>query len=103
MLLVDFQCPHVRSIVDRRILKAAELLTRWRHKIQELHIDLNVMAWDLFLIADRRNRALALPIRKAIELVSFENLVNSSWGNSDAMLAFQIPTDAHRAKMIALP
>src|SRR5215470_1049531 len=48
---VDLEGPHPGGVVDRRVLVAADALAALALQRQELHVDLDVMAGDLLLMA----------------------------------------------------
>ena len=70
--LVDFQSPYAGSVINGRILKAANLLASITYECQELDIHLDVMARNLFVVPFGVDLAHAGTAGKLVETVAFE-------------------------------
>ena len=67
MFFLDFQCPDACGVINGCVLKAAYLFAFFPYECQELNIHLNMMPWNLLLIALGMNFAHSSATRKAIE------------------------------------
>lgn len=63
--LVDAQGADPRRVVDRRELVALQAAPVLAPELQELHVELDVVAGDLLLVAEAGDRALAAVARQA--------------------------------------
>ena len=70
--LVDFQSADPGCVVNGGILEATHLLLFRIFEVEELHINLDVMAGYLFLVALRQHGPLPGVARQAIEAVAQE-------------------------------
>lgn len=67
VLFVDLQRPDARSVVDGRVLETAHFLALFADESQKLNIHLDVMTWNLLLIALGVDLAHACAARKTAQ------------------------------------
>lgn len=100
MLLVDLEGPNSGRIVDRCVLKTTNLFALFSLKGQKLKVHLNVMPWHLLLIAFGVQLAHSCASEQPIKTIAFEDAVDPSIRNFDAMVARQIPNYPDRSQVI---
>ncbi len=94
MPLVDLQGPHSCGVIDGGVLIAFDLAAIFLSKAQELHIDLYLVAWDLFGVAARMDGSPADISWQAADSVAFESAVNARTGGLEAVIALKVPGDS---------
>ena len=70
MLLVDFQGTNPCGVIDGSILETTNHFALFSNECQELDVHLDVMPWNLLIVALRMNFAHAGPARKAIQPIA---------------------------------
>ena len=73
VLFIDFQSTHTCSIIDRGVLEAAYLLSLFAFESQELDVHLDVVTWNLFLIALCVYLSSASATRKSVQAMAALN------------------------------
>lgn len=87
VLLVDAQRADPGGIVDCSVLEAPHLVAFRILQMQELDVDLHVVAGDLLLVAHARHRALVAARRQAVDAVPDEHVVDPVGGDREAVVA----------------
>ena len=100
VFVVDLKCPDTGRIIDCGVLEAAHLLAAFPFKGQELDVYLDVVSWNLLLIALGVQFPHARASGQSIEAVASENAIYASIGNFDPMIARQIPNDPDGPQVI---
>ena len=98
--LVDAQRTDPGRVVDRRELVTLAQAPVVAPELQELQFDLDVVAGDLLLVAQAHDRARAAVGRQAGEADALEHAVDPVARDRDAVVALQVPGDAHRAEVV---
>jgi len=62
-----------------------------------------VVAGDLLLVAEADDRALAAVAGQARDAVAHEGAVDAAGGHAQAVVALQVPGDAHRPEVVGAP
>lgn len=70
VLFIDFQSTHSCSIINCGILEAAHLFSLFTFESQELDFHLDVVPWNLFLIALCVHLKSASATRKSVETMA---------------------------------
>ena len=70
VLFIDFQSTHTCSIIDCGVLEAADLLALFAFESQELDVHLDVVPWNLFLIALCVYLSSASATRKSVQAMA---------------------------------
>ena len=78
MPLINFEGANSGCIIDSGVLETANLLAAFSFEGQKLNVNLNVMSWNLFLIALSEQFTHPRASGKPVEAVTFENAVNPS-------------------------
>ena len=89
VFFVNLKRPNSRSIIDCGILETPYLLTAFSFERQKLNINLNMVVWNLFLIAFGVKLAHPCPPGKSVEAVAFENPVDPGVRDFDIVIAGQ--------------
>src|SRR6516225_4150879 len=97
---VDLESPHPGGIIDRRVLVTPNPLAVFALQRQELHVDLHVMAGDLFLVPMRVHGAPPDAIREPIHAMALEGAVHRGVADPDVMVALQVPDNPDRPEVI---
>src|SRR5262245_47839344 len=100
---IDLEGPHPGRIVDRRVLVAPDPLALRALQGQELHVDLDVMARDLLLVAVSVHRAPPDPGGEPVQPMALEGPVHRGVADPDAVIALQVPGDADGPEVIRPP
>lgn len=103
MALIDFEGSNASSIINGGILVACDRHVVFAFECQKLHIKLNLMTRNLFLVPYGVNFAKASTVRRTTYPIAFEDAVDSSARDLDVMVAGQIPDNANWPQMVALP
>ncbi len=104
MFWIDFQGPDAGCIIDCSVLVTLQLMASFIDKCQKLDINLYVMTRNLFLVAlVGGDRALATILWQPIQAMTFEHIVNTLTRYFDLVIAFQIPGNSIRAKVVGAP
>ena len=69
---------------------------------QELHIDMGLVAGNLFLVSDGVNFAQPRSAWQLAYSIAFEDTINTCARYLDVMIAGEIPDDANRPEMLSL-
>src|SRR6516165_4209035 len=83
---VDLKGPHPGGIIDRRVLVAPNPLAVLASEGQELHVDLHVMAGDLFLIPMRVHGAPPDAIREPVHAMALQGAVHRGVADPDVVV-----------------
>src|SRR6516162_5570417 len=100
---VDLESPHPGGIIDRRVLVAANPLAVFAPQRQELHVDLHVMAGDLFLVPMRVHGAPPDAIREPVHPMALQGAVYRGVPDPDVVVALQVPDNPDRPEVIGPP
>ena len=100
MFLVDLEGAHSGCIVDRCVLKSADLLAAFSFEGQKFNVHLDVMSRHLLLIAFGVQFAHACASGQSVEAVTLQDAVDPSIGDFDAVITRQIPNDPDRPQVI---
>src|SRR5262249_41635074 len=99
--LVNLQRADARGIIDGGVLEAAHLLFVLVVEVEELDIDLDVVARHLFLIPLREDGTLPGIAWQAVEAVAQQHGADAAGRDRDVVVALQVPSDAQRPEMIS--
>ena len=100
---VDLEGPHPGGIIDRRVLVAPNPLAVFALERQELHVDLHVMAGDLFLVPMRVHGAPPDAIREPVHPMALEGAVHRGVTDPDVVVPLQVPDNPDRPEVIGPP
>src|SRR5262249_13859875 len=100
---VDLEGPHPGGIIDRRVLVAPNPLAVFAAERQELHVDLHVMAGDLFLVPMRVHGAPPDAIREPVHAMALEGAVHRGVADPDVVVPLQVPDNPDRPEAIGPP
>ena len=100
--LIDFEGPDTRCIINSCVLITFDRFVIFVFECQELHIDLDLMAGNLFLIPDGVNFAQPRAAWQLAYPITREDTINTCARDLDVMVAGQIPNDANRPEMVSL-
>jgi hypothetical protein len=99
---IDLEGSDTGRIIHGGILKTANFLPISPHEIEKFHISLDLMTWNLFLVAlGQYGPCFGIP-RETIHPIPFENLINPSRGYLDPVVALQKPGNSQLSQMICL-
>ena len=85
---IDFQRPDSGSIINGCILKTPDSVAVKIPQRDELHINLDVMAWNLFGITSSVNGPAWRTLRQASHITANESAVDTGYGCFNSMIAF---------------
>jgi hypothetical protein len=73
--------------------------------LDELHVDLQLVAWALLLVAlpPRLTAFVALGSRQAAHASLVQDAPDAGWADLDLVVALQVHRDLVRAEVVALP
>ena len=100
VLVVDFECPDTRCVIDRRILEPSDFLAAPADEGEELDVHLDVMAGHLLVVTLGVDFAHAGSAGQAAHTIAAQNAGYTGVGDFDAVITRQIPYDADRPEMI---
>ena len=100
--LIDFESPDAGCIVNGGVLITLDRFVIFVREGQELNIDLDLVAGDLFLIPDGVNFAQPRSAWQLAYPIAFEDTINTCAIYLDVMVAGEIPDDANRPEMVSL-
>ncbi len=98
---INLQRSDASCVVDGCVLVALQPATTFVFESQKLNINLDVMAWNLFLIPLVGGYgSFTTVLRKPIQAVSLEHIVDPLSGYFDLVIAVQVPSNTVRAKVV---
>ena len=99
--IIDLQGTNTGRIIDGCVLEAPDYFTAvFSFERQELNVHLDVVAGNLLVVAFGVNLAHSGPAREPVQTVVFEDPIDASIRDGDAVTALQIPDDPDRPEVV---
>ena len=100
VFLVDLQGANASGVIDGRVLITTDLLPGPRRQRQKLHVDLDVMARDLFGVAARVDGSPPDVARQRPDPVALERAVDARTRRCEPVVTLEVPGDPLRTEVI---
>jgi hypothetical protein len=93
VFVVDLERPDPGCIVDGGILEPADFLPALAGEGEELDVHLDVMTWNLLVVALGMDFAHPRSVWQSADAVAPEDACHTCVGDFDAVIARQVPDD----------